>query len=150
MVTDQQVERMRKMRMKGKTQKAAAAAAGMSERSARTWQKGQLPSEAKEPRWWRTHKDVFADVWDEHVVALLQRDEKTELEAKTILEVLKEKFPEQFNDGHLRTLQRRVRDWRALHGPEKEVMFPQEHVPGREAAVDFTHGTELGVTIRGV
>jgi len=136
--------------MKGKTQKAAAAAAGMSERSARTWQKGQLPSEAKEPRWWRTHKDVFADVWDEHVVALLQRDEKTELEAKTILEVLKEKFPEQFNDGHLRTLQRRVRDWRALHGPEKEVMFPQEHVPGREAAVDFTHGTELGVTIRGV
>jgi hypothetical protein len=150
MVTDQQVERMRKMRMKGKTQKAAAAAAGMSERSARTWQKGQLPSDVNEPRWWRTHKDAFADVWDEVVVPLLQRDEKGELESKTIIEVLKEKFPQKFNDGHLRTLQRRVREWRALHGPEKEVMFPQEHVPGREAAVDFTHGTELGVTIRGV
>ena len=46
-------------------------------------------------------------------------------------------------------MQRRVRDWRALHGPAKEVFFEQQHVPGREAAVDFTHATDLGVTIRG-
>jgi hypothetical protein len=150
MVTDQQVKRLRMMLMKGKTQKAAAAAAGMSERSARTWQKGQLPSEESDARWWRTRKDPFADVWDEIVVPLLERDEKGELESKTILEVLKEKYGDEFSDAHLRTLQRRVRDWRALRGPEKEVMFPQEHVPGREAAVDFTHGTELGITIRSV
>lgn len=136
--------------MKGKTQKAAAAAAGMSERSARTWQAGRLPSQAKEPRWWRTHEDAFAGVWDEIVEPLLERDEDRELEAKTVLDVLIKKRPGEFNNKHLRTLQRRIRDWRALKGPEKEVMFPQEHVPGREAAVDFTHGTELGVTIRGV
>jgi len=46
-------------------------------------------------------------------------------------------------------LQRRLRDWRAIHGPEKEVFFEQVHVPGREAAFDFTHATELGVTVRG-
>ena len=37
----------------------------------------------------------------------------------------------------------------ALHGPEKEVFFPQGHVPGREASLDFTHATDLGVTVRG-
>jgi len=136
--------------MKGQTQKAAAAAAGMSERSARTWETGPLPSEEKEARWWRTRKDPFAEIWDELVVPLLERDAKGELESKTILEVLKEKRPDEFSDAHLRSLQRRVRDWRALKGPEKEVIFPQEHLPGREAAVDFTHGTELGVTINGV
>ena len=46
-----------------------------------------------------------------------------------------------------RTLQRRMRDWRALHGSGKEVVFPQDHPPGREAAFDFTHTGELGITI---
>jgi hypothetical protein len=49
----------------------------------------------------------------------------------------------------LRTLQRRVRDWRALHGPDKEVFFEQEHVAGREGAIDFTECTSLRVTIGG-
>jgi len=49
----------------------------------------------------------------------------------------------------LRTLQRRLRQWRALNGPEKEDYFPQEHPPGREAAYDFTNCDELGVTIAG-
>ena len=34
-------------------------------------------------------------------------------------------------------------------GPAKEVFFAQEHVPGRLCASDFTHMTELGVTIGG-
>jgi len=46
-------------------------------------------------------------------------------------------------------MQRRLRDWRAIHGPEREIFFPQEHPPGREAQVDFTHGKELRVTIAG-
>ena len=49
----------------------------------------------------------------------------------------------------MRTLQRRVRDWRALHGPEQEVYFQQVHPPGREAAFDFTNCTALEVTIAG-
>lgn len=136
--------------MQGKTQEAAGAAAGMSERSAQTWRDGLLPSETKEPRSWRTRADPFAEVWDEKVVPLLERDKKSELEAKTIIQELRKGDGQKFDDGQVRTLQRRMRDWRALHGPEKEVFFPQQHVPGREAAVDFTHGTELAVTVRGV
>src|SRR5207247_1585623 len=52
--------------------------------------------------------------------------------------------------GQLRTLEWRVRDWRAERGPDKEVYFPQEHLPGRMGSMDFTHATELGVTIMGV
>jgi len=83
------------------------------------------------------------------VVPLLEADEKGELQATTVLSELQAKAPEKYHEGLLRTLQRRMRDWRALYGPDKEVFFQQEHPPGREAAVDFTHGTELGVTIRG-
>lgn len=71
------------------------------------------------------------------------------LEATTILEVLKKEGEEKFDDGQVRTLQRRIRDWRALHGPEKEVFFEQDHPPGREGAFDFTNCNELGVTIQG-
>ncbi len=49
----------------------------------------------------------------------------------------------------MRTLQRRVKQWRAEHGPAREVFFAQVHTPGRLAATDFTHCTELGVTING-
>ena len=51
--------------------------------------------------------------------------------------------------SQVRTLQRRLEDWRALHGPDQEVYFPQEHPPGREAQIDFTHGSSLGVTVAG-
>ena len=49
--------------------------------------------------------------------------------------------------SQVRTLQQRLQDWRALHGPEQEVYFPQEHPPGREAQMDFTHCNSLGVSI---
>ena len=59
----------------GLTQEAAAAAAGMSVRTARTWQAGLLPGETKEERKWRTRKDPFEAVWDSEVVPLLKADE---------------------------------------------------------------------------
>src|SRR5690606_16760808 len=59
------------------------------------------------------------------------------------------RYGDRFDERHLRTLQRRVRDWRTLHGPGKEVFFEQEHVPGREAAFDFTDCSSLRVTIAG-
>ncbi|HTP25422.1 MAG TPA: IS21 family transposase, partial [Anaeromyxobacteraceae bacterium] len=65
------------------------------------------------------------------------------------MEVLQERYPERFVDAQVRTLQRRLRDWRAIHGPEKEVFFEQVHPPGHEAAFDFTNCTELGVTVGG-
>ena len=149
MVSDAQVRLLRRKRMEGKTQEAAASAAGMSVRAARSWADGPLPSASKATRSWRTRSDPFVEVWDAELVPLLARDEDRILEATTLLDVLIGRWPERFQLGHLRTLQRRVRDWRALHGPPKEVFFEQTHVPGREAAVDFTHATELGVTIAG-
>ena len=149
MVTDAQVRLLRQKRMENKTQEAAAAAAGMSVRSARKWQDGPLPSETKRPRGWRTRPDPFAAVWDAEVVPLLEADSDGVLEATTLLGVLREKHPGDFEPGHLRTLQRRLSDWRALHGPPKEVYFEQQHVPGREAQFDFTHAEELGVTVAG-
>jgi hypothetical protein len=79
----------------------------------------------------------------------LEADTRGVLEAQTLLLELQKRHPDRFRDGQVRTLQRRIRDWRALHGPGQEVMFPQEHVPGREAAIDFTHCSELAVTIAG-
>ncbi len=150
MVTDAQVRLLRQLRMEGKKQATAAASANMSERSARKWERGALPSETKKERWWRTRKDPFDEVWSTDIEPLLSSKDGHKLQALTILGELKVRYPSRFDDGQLRTLQRRVRDWRALHGVDKNVVFPQEHVPGREGAFDFTDARELGVTIGGV
>src|SRR6185312_11958870 len=89
MVRDRQVRLLRRKMAEGLTQEAAAAAAGMSVRTARTWQQGPLPSESKPDRTWRTREDPFAAVWDAEVVPVLVADEKGILEAKTVLEALR-------------------------------------------------------------
>src|SRR5438105_725149 len=108
MVTDEQVRLLRQKLMDEKTLAAAAAAAGMSERTARTWQEGPLPSDTKSSRDWRTRADPFAQVWDSFLVPLLERDPARCLEAPTLLLELSTAFPGQFLPGHLRTLQRRL------------------------------------------
>jgi hypothetical protein len=149
MLTDVQVRVLRRKLMEGKTQEAAAAAADMSVRSARNWQTGSYPSNAHKPHNWRTRPDPFAEVFESEIVPLLAMDERRLLEARTLLSELERRHPGCFSRRHLRTLQRRLREWRALHGPEQEVYFPQEHPPGHEAAFDFTNCNDLGVTIRG-
>jgi hypothetical protein len=149
MVSDAQVRLLRQKMQEGKTQEAAAASAGMSVRTARTWQDGPLPSEGKHRRSWRTRTDPFSDVWEQEIIPLLEADQRRVLEATTLLALLEERHPGRFAPGQVRTLQRRLRDWRAVYGPEKEVFFPQLHVPGKQAAVDFTHADSLGATVRG-
>jgi hypothetical protein len=149
MLTDAQVRVLRRKLMEGKRQEAAAAAAGMSVRSARQWQAGPYPAQAHRPHGWRTRRDPFAEVFDSEIVPLLAIDDRRLLEARTLLGELERRHPGCFSMRHLRTLQRRLRQWRALHGPEQEVYFPQEHPPGREAAFDFTNCDDLGVTIGG-
>ena len=136
--------------MAGKTLAAAAAAAGMSERAARKWQNGPLPSTAKAPRWWRTREDSFADVWQSEVVPQLVADTDGRLQVLTVFKALCLRHPGRFQPGQLRTLQRRIREWRVQYGPDREVYFEQVPVPGREAAFDFTDLSDLGVTLRGV
>ena len=150
LVTDAQVRRLREKRMAGKTLAAAAAAAGMSERAARKWQSGALPSTAKAPRTWRTREDPFADVWQSEVVPQLVADTDGRLQVLTLFKALCRRHPGRFQPGQLRTLQRRVRDWRVEYGPDSEVYFEQVAVPGREAAFDFTDASDLGVTLGGV
>ena len=135
--------------MEGKTQQTAAAMAGMSERSARRWQSSPLPSETKTEHRWRTRPDPFDGVWEEEILPLLQGEAADKLRATTIIDWLEEQHPGRFSASQLRTLQRRLQDWRALNSPDKEVYFPQEHPPGREAQIDFTHCNSLEVTVGG-
>ena len=136
--------------MAGITLAAAAAAAGMSERAARKWQSGALPSTAKSPRTWRTREDPFADVWQSEVVPQLVADTDGRLQVLTLFKALCGRHPDRYQPGQLRTLQRRVRDWRVKYGPDREAYFEQVAVPGREAAFDFTDASDLGVTLGGV
>ena len=86
MVTDQQVALLRQRQMEGKKQQTAAAMAGMSERSARKWQCGPLPSETKTERRWRTRPDPFDGVWEEEILPLLRGEAAGRLRATTIIE----------------------------------------------------------------
>ena len=70
--------------------------------------------------------------------------------AVTLLRKLQDAHPERFPDTMLRTLQRHVRQWRALEGPSREVLFPQDHAPGRQGLSDFTAMGKLCITIAGV
>ncbi len=79
----------------------------MSERTARKWQRGVIPSEA-ERRYWRTRKDPFESVWDLEVVPLLERDEDGVFEAQTIMDMLEKKHPGEYDNSKLRTMQRRI------------------------------------------
>jgi hypothetical protein len=71
------------------------------------------------------------------------------LQAKTLMQMLMDR-DECFHWGHLRTLQRRIRNWRALEGPDQDVKFRQSHTPGKQGQSDWTHCDELKVTIDGV
>lgn len=145
-ITDHQVHQYKKDRNQ-MTQVAAAARAGLSERSARRIEQSQsLPSQ-REPRAWRTRTDPLSEVWEAEVVPLLQADAR--LNAVTLLEELERRHPGEYDERVLRTLQRRIRQWRAVHGAEREVYFAQEHPPGRLGLSDFTVCDELAVEIGG-
>jgi hypothetical protein len=146
-VTDRQVRRLMKLLGEGKTLSCAAAKADLDEKTARRYRGlGRLPSEVRVDHVWRTREDPFVDVWEE-VKKNLEVNEG--LEAKTLFEDFQRRYPGRFADGQIRTLQRRVKAWRALEGPPKEVFFPQVHRPGELCQSDFTFMGSLGVTIQG-
>ncbi len=145
MVTDQQVRKLMKLVKTAKNLSVAAAKAAMCEKTARKYlRSGKLPGECQAPHLWRTREDPFVEVW-EGVKGFLETNPG--LEAKTLFEDLQRRYPGRFPDGQLRTLQRRVKAWRALEGPQQEVFFAQEHKPGALCQSDFTHMGSLGVTI---
>jgi hypothetical protein len=124
----------------------AAAKAGISTASAyRIEADPRLPSQRKKPRG-RRRPDPLAGVWDSEIVPLLEATPS--LRAVAIFEELCRRHRE-IVPGVRRTLERRVAHWRALNGPDREVIFRQEHPPGRMGLSDFTDMGELGITIAG-
>ena len=147
MVKDQQIRRLMKLMQTEKTFAIAASKAGMDEKTARKYRDlGKLPSQCKTVHRRRTRPDPFEAVWDEMREKL---EVNPGLEAKTLFEDQQRRNPGIFSDGQLRTLQRKVKAWRALKGPTKEVFFPQQHFPGQLCESDFSHMGSLGVTIQG-
>ncbi|EDM5081832.1 TPA: IS21-like element ISPlge2 family transposase [Salmonella enterica] len=132
-------------RNKGLTQEAAAATTGISVRSGRRIEKGQWQSSGE--RHWRTRQDPLEAVWLSDVLPLLAS--RPQISPATVLEYLQDKYPGQYPDKVRRTLQRRIRTWKACHGEEREIMFRQEHQPGMRALSDFTQLKGTVITING-
>ena len=146
-ITDQQVGRYMDERKSGATQVVAAARAGISEASGRRIERGRTPAGQRPIRHYRTRTDPFQEVWRTDVVPILERAPL--IRATTVLEELQRLHPGRFPDRLLRTLQRHVAHWRATEGPERELIFRQEHPPGRQALSDFTHANTFTVTLAG-
>lgn len=146
MVTDRQVRRLFAVQNKYEYQYQAADAAGISSKTARKYLKnGKLPSQCKVEHTWPTRKDPFADDWA--FVEQLLEDTQAALEAKTIFKHLQLAYKGKYHDGQLRTFQRRIKAWKALHGPSKEIFFSQHYYPGQWACSDFTSMNKLNITI---
>jgi len=144
-VTDQQVKRLFKLDKTEPTRAIAAAKAGMCPKTARKYLKaGKLSSQMKTERIHRTRKDPFEDDWPE-IERMLKQDES--LLGTTIFDYFQREKPGHYQEGQLRTLQRRIKNWKALKGPVKEVFFPQERHPGVQCQSDFTCMNSLGVKI---
>lgn len=125
----------------------ASMRAGMDRKTGRKYvAAGQLPSGMVKERDWRTREDPFVEHWPEVEARLA---DTPELEAKTLFELLVQKYPGRYEPGQLRTLQRRIKTWRAAQGPDKDVVLAQRHRPGEAAQTDFTSAAELAVTIAG-
>jgi transposase InsO family protein len=145
-ITDLQVNKYKQLRG-GYSQEAAAAKTGISLSSAQRIEAVQVLPSQRGVRTWRTRSDPLGLVWDSEVVPLLK--EAPTLMAVTVLEELQRREPGRYAESVLRTLQRRMRQWRAEHGAEREIYFAQEHPPGRLGLSDFTVADELGVFIAG-
>ena len=145
--TNAQVRIMMRERQKGKTLEQAAASANVRSRKtvAKYEQLGRLPSELKLRRDYRTRSDPFVAHWPQVETMLAA---SPELEAKALFDWLCEQHPGSYQEGQVRTFQRRVNEWRALHQPQVAVL-EQLHRPGEVMQTDGVWLTELGVTIQG-
>lgn len=133
-----------------KTGKVSASArkSGMDRKTAAKYlRSGEGPGERERTRSWRTREDPFSGVWAE-VEGWLAGNPS--LEATTAFEDLQRRYPGDFEEGQLRSLQRRFRAWKLENGHgSKAVYFEQEHEPGRLMELDWFHPRDFEVTIAG-
>ena len=147
MVTDHQYRSLKKLIHTERTKVIAASKAGMDVKTARKYLGSDIPpSEMKKPHTWRTRKDPFEEDWPEIKQKL---SVNAGFEAKVLFEYLQRSYPGKYENGQLRTFQRKVKNWRATEGPAREVFFPQEHIPGEACQSDFTSMNKMGIMIQG-
>ncbi len=145
MITNKQVRLLKDSMNKNNNLTQAAAKADMDRKTARKYlNTDKTPEELKKEHNWRTRIDPFKDEW--YIIEDFLKN-NLGLQAKTIFEYLQREFSGKYQDGQLRTLQRRTKIWKALYGPPKEVFFSQIHHPGRLCESDFTSTDKLNVTI---
>ena len=147
MLTDRQFWRIKQLKNEGRTQEVIADRVEVNKETvSKAIKATEPPSKRKKARIHRTRTDIFKDVWD-FVIELLTINPG--LAVKTIFKELKKKNIGKFQDGQIRTLERRVKLWRLENGPEKELYFEQNHEPGDLCASDYTHMEKLNITISG-
>lgn len=144
-ITSQQESIYMKERNSGETQELSAAKSGMSVSSGYRTEKGLR--QPKKPRTHRTRKDPLSDIWESELIPLL--DKEPTLSGLTLWEHLDDNFPEEYSYGLLRTLQRRVADYKLEYGPSQDVIFRQSFPAGVQGMSDFTH-PDTKITIAGV
>ena len=143
---DAAVDRIAGELLKGGPDAIAAAKAGFSTATAYRIEQDPRPPSDRTIRRERRRPDPLAAIWDGEVVPLLQASPG--LRPIAVFEEMRRRHPE-LGAGTRRTLERRIRSWRALHGPEQEVIFRQVHEPGRLGLSDFTDMRDLTITVAG-
>ena len=147
-VTDQQV-RLYMQTRRHHAQRVAAAMSGLSERTARRIEHDpRLPSQKTAERPLRRQTvDPLGGLWESDILPLLLS--RPGLRPVTLLDEMQLRHPDRDWDRLRRTVERRVRGWRAEHGPQREVIFRQDHPPGQQGLSDFTDMADLGIHIAG-
>jgi hypothetical protein len=131
---------------KGQSQQTSSAKAGISRRTASRIDNGTHRPKRGRPRDWKTRQDPLDGHWEAELLPMLEREPR--LAPITLFEALQERYPGEYDDK-LRTVERRVKDWKAQHGKPKEVMFKIQHSPGVMGLSDFTHLKGVTVTVKG-
>jgi len=144
-INDQQARLYMFLRRTHSQQTAAARAGFSASTGSRLDADPTLPSQKARPRG-RRRPDPLAAVWDAEIVPMLAA--MPGLRPITVFDEMQRRHAE-LPDGVRRTLERRIRAWQALHGPEREVIFRQDHPPGAQGLSDFTDAAALGVSIAG-
>ncbi|KQQ86238.1 hypothetical protein ASF65_06950 [Aureimonas sp. Leaf324] len=145
-VTDQQTRLFMKYRQSHPVEIAAAKASISRATGYRIEAATRLPSQTRPPRG-RRRPDPIESIFETEVVPLLRA--APGLRPVAVFGEMLKRHPD-LSPGVRRTLERRIRAWRAVHGPEQEVIFRQTHEPGRLGLSDFTDMSGLGVTIVGM
>lgn len=145
-VTPQQAKVYMTLRKTGIKQAISAAKAGFSERTGRNIERRGIASCKVQSKRAKRINDPLEKTWETELVPLLEQ--VPHLTSLTLLEYLQDYYPGKYPDSILRTIQRRVSKWKALYGPEKEIIFRQIHAPGSQSLSDFTTLKGIEITIK--